>query len=279
MLVSSQYTSPSARDKIGKTGYIPSEREELMFPSNTITMHVLPLEIQHTIFTLPCTDGGRTGLALSLTSKSYRDAVRPVRLHSVAVRAFPYIAGVLRYYKHDEAELAARRSTLKPRVRHLLLSPERKASYDIDPDEVDSEGSEAASDEEYIASLVTLLQLVGPTLTTLAYTAQFPFVTLVSVCPMPVLQECTLFQPLRERSTETLPGPPRPESPASYPALRKFHAIVSWGAAIPSLDGRPPDEHGCERRGRKRGRVGEVRDRCVGRLPAVTIDSAYPPGR
>ena len=43
--VSSQYTPPSARDKIGKTGYIPREREELMFPSNAITMHVLPLEI------------------------------------------------------------------------------------------------------------------------------------------------------------------------------------------------------------------------------------------
>ena len=210
-----------------------------MFPSNTITMHALPLEIQHTIFILACTDGGRTGLALSLTSKSYRDAVRPVRLHSVAVRAFPHIAGVLRSYKHDAAELVARGSTLKPRVRHLLLSPERKASYD--PDELDSE---AASEEEYIASLVALLQLVGPTLTTLAYTAQFQFATLASVCPLPVLQECTLFLPLLGRATKTLPGPllhlhlqPRTESPASYPALRKFHAIVSWGAVVPSLLG------------------------------------------
>ena len=159
-----------------------------------------------------------------------------MRLHSVAVRTFPHIAGVLRSYKHDEAELMARRSTLNPRARHLLLSSERKASYDIDPDELDSE-SEAASDEEYIASLVTLLQLVGQTLTTLAYTAQFPFTLLAGVCPMPVLEECTLFQPLLECPTETLPGPPRPESPASYPTLRKFHAVVSWGAVVPSLLG------------------------------------------
>ena len=193
-------------------------------------MHVLPLEIQHSVFLLACTDGGRTGRALSLTSRSYRDAVRPVRFHSVAVRAFPHIEGVLQSYKRDLAELEASGSTLKPRVRHLLLSPEGKQH-----DHTLEEEASAVEDEEYTSSLVALLQLVGPTLETLAYTAQFRFTGLGRVCPMPKLEELTVFLNPRERQSTSLPGPPHP--PASYPTLQKLHIVLSWGAVVPDLMG------------------------------------------
>ncbi|KAM5542378.1 hypothetical protein V8D89_003837 [Ganoderma adspersum] len=195
-------------------------------------MHVLPLEIQHGVFLLACTDGGRTGLAISLTSRSYRDAVRPVRFHSVAVRAFPHIEGVLQSYKRDLAELEAAGSTLKPRVRHLLLSPEDKQPNDA---HILEEETSAIEDEAYTTSLAALLQLVGPTLTTLAYTAQFRFTGLGRVCPMPKLEELTVFLNPRERQSTSLPGPPHP--PASYPALQKLHIVLSWGAVVPDLMG------------------------------------------
>nr|VWP00519.1 Cytochrome P450 3A13 [Ganoderma boninense] len=198
-------------------------------------MHVLPLEIQHGIFLLACTDGGRTGLAISLTSRSYRDAVRPVRFHSIAVRAFPHIADVIQSYKHDLAELEASGSTLKPRVRHLLLSPESKQPNDANQFALEEESS-AAEDEAYTASVVALLQLVGPTLTTLAYTAQLRFMGIGDgVCPMPKLEELTVFLNPCERRSNVLLGPPHP--PTSYPALRRPHIVLSWGAVVPELMG------------------------------------------
>ncbi len=190
-------------------------------------MHVLPLEIQHNIFVLACTDGGRTSLALSLTSRSYCDAVRPVRLHSVAVRAFSDIEGVLQSYKRDEAELEASGSTLKTRVWHLLLSPEpNNADEDEKPDE---------DEDPHTASMVALLQLVGPTLRTLTYTAQIRFTGLRGICPMPKLEELTVFLNSPERQSQPLPGPAH--RPASYPALRKLHIILLPEAVVPDLPG------------------------------------------
>ncbi|KAI1795028.1 hypothetical protein LXA43DRAFT_61413 [Ganoderma leucocontextum] len=186
-------------------------------------MHSLPLEIQHEIFVLACTDGGRTGLALSLTSRSYRDAARPVRLHSVAIRAFSHIEGALRSYKRDQAELEASGSTLKPQVRHLLLSPADKGPNDDDVDE----------DETYTA-LAALLQLLGPTLRTLAYTAPISFSGLCSSCPisMPKLEELTILLNEHEHQPKSQPTAARP----SYPALQKLHVVLSYGAAaVPDL--------------------------------------------
>ncbi|PIL37599.1 hypothetical protein GSI_01293 [Ganoderma sinense ZZ0214-1] len=160
-------------------------------------MHILPLEIQHNIFIMDCTDGGRTGLALTLTSKAYRDAVRPVRLHSVAVRAFPHIDGVLQAYKRDLADLEASGSSLKPCIRHLLLSPEDVAyEYEL----VDESASAAVDDETYIGSVVALLQLVRPTLTTLAHTAQLRLQDLGGAWPR--LEELTVHLGTRLKDLE-----------------------------------------------------------------------------
>ena len=214
--------------EIGMIIYIQRKGRFTAFSLQSLSnMHVLPLEIQHNIFLLACTDGGRTGQALSLTSRSYRDAVRPVRLHSVAIRTVPHIENVLQSYMRDQEELEASGSTLKPRVRHLLLSPADKGP-DNDQGPEDKDAMEAA--------LIALLQLVGPTLRTLAYTAPICFVGLGGICPMPKLEELTIFLDSRERQPNSHLDPARP--PASYPALRKLHIVLSWGdIVVPDLLG------------------------------------------
>ena len=84
-------------------------------------MEHLPVETLHQIFVLACTDGGRTGARLSLVSSAIRNAARPIRLHSVALRRWCSVASFLKAYKADRAAVEAEGKGYAPIVRHLLV--------------------------------------------------------------------------------------------------------------------------------------------------------------
>ncbi|KAI9057411.1 hypothetical protein FKP32DRAFT_1358882 [Trametes sanguinea] len=84
------------------------------------SLNHLPVELLEPIFQLACTDGGRTGCALSLTSKHIRAASHSARFHSVSLlsgcmnQLAQFIASYSSLCDNDEAR--------KPRVRHLCLA-------------------------------------------------------------------------------------------------------------------------------------------------------------
>ncbi|KAH9894778.1 hypothetical protein C8Q73DRAFT_691513 [Cubamyces lactineus] len=85
-------------------------------------MDTLPLETLQRIFTLACTDGGLTGNALSLTSKSVRAASRTARFHTVSLIANPRrLSSFLALYER-ECKLETEGGRDKPHVRHLYAT-------------------------------------------------------------------------------------------------------------------------------------------------------------
>ncbi|KAH9851347.1 hypothetical protein C2E23DRAFT_235879, partial [Lenzites betulinus] len=82
-------------------------------------MDTLPLETLQRIFAFACTDGGPTGVALSLTSKVIRAASRTARFHSISLVATPrrFRAFVALYERECDASLGD-----KPHIRHLYLT-------------------------------------------------------------------------------------------------------------------------------------------------------------
>ncbi|KAI0656590.1 hypothetical protein C8Q70DRAFT_324832 [Cubamyces menziesii] len=93
-----------------------------ILPPHFTTMDTLPLEILQRIFTLACTDGSHTGIALSLASKSIRAASRTARFHSIALIANPRcLQSFLALYER-ECEEAVSNGEDKPRIRHLYMT-------------------------------------------------------------------------------------------------------------------------------------------------------------
>lgn len=83
-------------------------------------MEKLPAELMLTIFAFACTDGGRTGCALSLVSKHIREVSRPLRFYSIALGRSPRKLQLLVNRLEDEQVMLGLCGT-KPRVRHLFL--------------------------------------------------------------------------------------------------------------------------------------------------------------
>ncbi|KAI0666585.1 hypothetical protein C8Q78DRAFT_435934 [Trametes maxima] len=82
-------------------------------------MESLPLEILQKIFLLACTDGGSTGNALSLTSKTIRAAARRDRFHTL--RLVADLEPLLKFIALYARECALGEQD-KPRIRHLHLT-------------------------------------------------------------------------------------------------------------------------------------------------------------
>ncbi|KAI0644502.1 hypothetical protein C8Q79DRAFT_1011542 [Trametes meyenii] len=82
-------------------------------------MDSLPLEILQAVFTLACTDGGRTGCSLALTSVSVRAAARIARFHSVSLVAYPSrLESFVALYAREASPALGDR----PRIAHLHLT-------------------------------------------------------------------------------------------------------------------------------------------------------------
>ncbi|KAJ3482182.1 hypothetical protein NLI96_g7152 [Meripilus lineatus] len=91
-------------------------------------MNRCPLEICLSIFSLACTDEGYTGRSLSLVSKAFADASRPVQLQSIALHGPSQICGF--------ASMLKKRNDCDRRVRNLFVSLKaRTRRVDLPPSE------------------------------------------------------------------------------------------------------------------------------------------------
>ena len=76
-------------------------------------MESCPIEIHHKIFALVCTDGGRTGCALSLVSRRIHATSFAVRVHTVALYGADHMREFLRMLESQRLS--------PPIVKHLFL--------------------------------------------------------------------------------------------------------------------------------------------------------------
>ncbi|KAI0373487.1 hypothetical protein BV20DRAFT_937791 [Pilatotrama ljubarskyi] len=93
-----------------------------MHTEHSCALETLPLGLLRRTFELACTDGGRTGNALSLTSRCIRAAARPSRFHSLHLTAHETHLDSFAALYAREVRLAESGCRSKPRVRHLLLT-------------------------------------------------------------------------------------------------------------------------------------------------------------
>lgn len=165
-----------------------------------------PAEILLRIFTLACTDGGRTGCALSLVSHAMRTASEPVRFHTVALHSVPHM-------RHFERLLGDEYELHPPTVRHLFL-------FDG--------GYEARYHwgEDLLDVVISIMSAVAPSLVSLAGDVRGIGATYTSVLPPGVH-----FARLRDLSlsvvSSTYPFFPRSVDLPSLPNLHRLHMSES----------------------------------------------------
>lgn len=170
-------------------------------------MDSLPLELHSHIFEFACTDDGSTARSLSLVSRYVREVAQPFLLQSVVVAGLASLT-----------ELASRIETLPPhrrRVRHLFLSDwtPKQTSQTLVP----SEDADMDRYELERSTIVRILDLVAPTLESLAFVASCPFnssrlIGHVFSLHLPRLEDLSVhgFYPF-------------PHSRANLPSLRRLH--------------------------------------------------------
>lgn len=123
----------------------------------------IPTELLHYVFLMACTDGGRTGCSLSLTSKFVRDTSRAARFHSVLILC-RHPEALRRFLAriHADREISVTTQSNMPKVRHLYLaSGRRKCAGDM--------YIEPSADEElqnFRQDVAALIELVAPDLVT-----------------------------------------------------------------------------------------------------------------
>lgn len=128
-------------------------------------MDALPFELHSQIFELACTDDGSTARALSRVSRYVRQVSQPFILQSVAVSGLASLT-----------ELADKIESLpqhRRRVRHLFLSDwtENQMQQKLVPsDDADMDRYEVER-----SAIVRVLDLVAPTLESLAFIVSCPF--------------------------------------------------------------------------------------------------------
>ncbi|EIW61162.1 uncharacterized protein TRAVEDRAFT_43987 [Trametes versicolor FP-101664 SS1] len=193
-------------------------------------MDILPLEVTQHIFALACTDGGRTGCSLSLTSKTIRTVARSTRFHSIFLDAFyaqRLSSFVSTYEKQCQPMCGAR-----PRVKHLYLTlavlgipSEFAGSGTTAPIEVPGsvpwslpDGARALL-RAVSADIISLVLQVFPTSggrSSAGSTADAPTLS----CTFPSLRELTVFGTSDPRSFFS-----GVSTPPIFPNLRRLHII------------------------------------------------------
>ncbi|KAI0331026.1 hypothetical protein GY45DRAFT_674611 [Cubamyces sp. BRFM 1775] len=228
----------------------------------------VPVDIWRIIFAYACTDGGRTGIALSSVSKLIRALSASYRFHSVRLATTGGIGKFLACYRAVMAAAAAEEIDT-PRVRHLLLS-----FLPRETDVIWLEGAVCFRDvhsfeevkdiwnRRFTELTTDLLSLVAPHLETLTV-LQSPDISLPMVqCSLPVLRELTLLAD--DRIFIRLPdehpnfgGWPEPSDTTfyppclgpldleaiatnpSFPALKRLHLVdggykrLPWDTTLP----------------------------------------------
>ncbi len=163
-----------------------------------------PTEILLRIFTLACTDGGRTGCALSLVSHAMRTASEPVRFHTVALQSVPHM-------RHFERLLGDEYELHPPTVRHLFL--------------FDGGTRQQYQFGEYpLDVVISIMSAVAPSLVSLAGDVRRIGATYTSVLPPGVH-----FARLRDLSLSVVSSTNRffPRS-IDLPSLPNLHRLHIW---------------------------------------------------
>ncbi|RPD67417.1 hypothetical protein L227DRAFT_605804 [Lentinus tigrinus ALCF2SS1-6] len=181
-------------------------------------MERIPVETLHHIFTLACCDGGYTGRSLSLACKAFRNVVRSIRYHSVALVGFRHVECFLRCYHRDRAVGERQGSPYTPTIRHLFLRPDA-----TDVNGVDNAMHGTTTQQ----TLCEVLRLAGPTLITLLYTGEVRWEDLLvdCQCEFPNLKELTFTRRDSFEGNRHAGRPPYPQLAHQFPALRKLHVV------------------------------------------------------
>ncbi|KAI9057410.1 hypothetical protein FKP32DRAFT_1358889 [Trametes sanguinea] len=197
-------------------------------------MHSLPIKLLEPIFVLACTDGGRTGCALSLTSQHIRAASRTTRFRSVSLVSGS-VTQVVRFVASYGLACEQNKDE-KPRIRHLCLAAATRVPEDT---VTDGEDSDARPEDrkkmlqQYFRDVMVLIDMVAKDVETLCFInhcsrCQANDLHLPATIPaphFPLLVELAVvgLRPVELQATDTSCIPP-------FPRLRTYHRIV-----IPSL--------------------------------------------
>ncbi|KAI0672779.1 hypothetical protein C8Q78DRAFT_679087 [Trametes maxima] len=198
-------------------------------------MEYLAVELLTSIFSLACTDGGRTACSLSLVCKHIREVARPFRFNIVALTGgAPH---KLQAFFND-LERESNTSRAGARVRHLFLhtdlSKARTQSGGPGRPHKNAKESETIILEQYYKVVLSILRAVAPHLETLVL-LPYPYTDMLREISFPFLRDLTL-----QTNDRHLDIGPTDGSPA-YPSLRRLHLLSGgfnvdlWAHHSPSL--------------------------------------------
>ena len=188
----------------------------------TTTMYdltVVPPEIWQDIFTLTCTDGGRTGLNIALTCRFLHAQSSRARFHSVRLSSLTSLEGFLtctRGHRPPVRHLSLRLLPSHARRLHTAWLCRSSGAWDRAIDEREAERISAALHTRLTTAANELFAMVAPTLRTLCLTTGYTHTLAPFPCDMPLLEELTIMGSI---TTITGPNPPR------LPALKRFHFL------------------------------------------------------
>ncbi|RPD66574.1 hypothetical protein L226DRAFT_566986 [Lentinus tigrinus ALCF2SS1-7] len=192
-------------------------------------MHTLPVELITRIAFLACTDGGLTACSLSLVCRFFRAAARPARFHTVAFDgpSLHPLRTFLSVYREEQTD----DPISYPKVHHLFISTFPLKGGQLTPN--------LHAPEAYASEVSTLLDVVAPTLETLAcigFRRSIPDLATLGII-FPALEELTICD---------IPNPfpldlhVHDVSRPFFPALRRLHKWnrsiePRWAAYAPGL--------------------------------------------
>ncbi|RDX51201.1 hypothetical protein OH76DRAFT_1401972 [Lentinus brumalis] len=184
---------------------------------------IVPPEVWLNIFTLACTDGGRTGSCVALSCKFFHSQSSRVRCHSVRLSSIESVEQFLAFARlrpKGQRPIVCHLSLTMLsglKVRRAFLSSSYPGSDLTAEKQRQAEGKRRALQARFIDAANELFVLVAPTLRTLCITTGY-FLPLAPLpCDMPVLEELTMMG-----SISTIKGT---NKQSRLPMLKRFHLI------------------------------------------------------
>ncbi|KAI0672780.1 hypothetical protein C8Q78DRAFT_1021334 [Trametes maxima] len=221
-------------------------------------MEKLPVELLIHIFRSASVDGGYTACSLSLVCTQFRDVVRPVRFHSVALDGSPIRLNRFLDILERESTASPTGGRVPSKVRHLFVQIASLASNKDDhnwsndsPDDIHNTGGSTVqtterdqrtsltSYEDYIALVRAVLRLLAADLHTLVLFQHNHAHPVIKGISFPSLHELT-FRACRKPIDEDYEFSPL-EGPPLYPSLSRLHllsgelSVDHWAYHAPNL--------------------------------------------
>ena len=219
-------------------------------------MDHLPSELLEAIFTLSCTDGGRTGCSLAVVSRHIRAAARTARFHSIILQSGS-ASQLHRFLSLLTAERAVD-TPLKPRLKHLYVSSPKSDKDNFlrpfcrqyvggrRPRQVEDQAEEYSQERlAFIKNLSLLLRTISAEVETLCLAQSGDGYRWTTEIPFPVPEaECGEFTVLRELTVVgggmTFSNAPTKDK-VVYPSLARLHLVTAatrlgrWAERAPNI--------------------------------------------